>query len=515
MHTYTTREHRMPIGTVFQLALVVSMAMQACQAQTGACPRFDNTAMFGNDLVDGCANSVPNACECARQCAAHNDCHGWTYIKQRNRWCPGGCFLKAQPLPAMRPDRSMISGRRPVIPQAPAPAQPQQRLLATAMSATGCAAEDGTDRFGDDLDTNGCSNVHATADACCAACQARAGCVSWAWIKPTAANCPQGTLMTTTTAAPHDHITVGCFLKGGRGGTLTPNADVVSGANDAATTAPATEASPAMPEVPPPTVPPPAQPPSFVTLPLNVNPGAHILPCAPYDNPSTADPTNPTPELQQQFAEYSSIVLGAPLSTPPDVLWCGLYSPATAPAITYGQAPGGSANGCVDNPAAMPTFNDPKYWTRPVDLPVRPGVVAAFHIRDQQMNKFWIPSRIFTYDVSPQPIDYINCDGSQALPTLSSGMPFNSHWKQNIAVSSFWYVVPPVLHLSSLRQGRLAAGARHPRGASVPGRPVREHLVFQRPGDHIQGDRRRPLAPARPAAPRAVPYPAVPGAAPV
>lgn len=54
------------------------------------------------------------------------------------------------------------------------------------------------------------------------------------------------------------------------------------------------------------------------------------------------------------------------------------------------------------------------------------------------MNKFWVPSRIFTYDVSPQPIDYINCDGRLQLPTLSSGIPFNAHWKQNIAVSSFW-----------------------------------------------------------------------------
>lgn len=176
-----------------------------CKQHAG-CQRLDNTGMFGNDLVNGCSEPVPNACACADRCAANPLCHGWTYIKQRNRWCPGGCFLKSQPLPALRPDRAMISGRRPIT-----PATTQQRQLSTAMSATGCTAEDGMDRFGDDLLSNGCTNVYGTADACCAACQARPGCLAWAWVKPTATVCARGACVFTTTTGGVDTGLLKCL----------------------------------------------------------------------------------------------------------------------------------------------------------------------------------------------------------------------------------------------------------------------------------------------------------------
>ncbi len=161
--------------------------------------------MFGQDLVDGCAQPAPTHCACAARCAAHPSCQGWTFIKTNNSWCPGGCFLKGLPLPTLRPDPAMTSGTFPrrATPsnlstgqQPPAVAQNYTStvrvLSSTAMSAMGCNMESNVGRYGDDLLENGCGNMVGSADACCAQCQARGDCVAWTWVKPTSPSCAQG-----------------------------------------------------------------------------------------------------------------------------------------------------------------------------------------------------------------------------------------------------------------------------------------------------------------------------------
>ncbi len=77
----------------------------------------------------------------------------------------------------------------------------------------------------------------------------------------------------------------------------------------------------------------------------------------------------PLPYTPGRWGRYSKRVLGRSLSGSPHVLWCGYFSPATAPAIRFGEQPKAPPD-CSPSNADIQSVNDDKYWARTVDLPI-------------------------------------------------------------------------------------------------------------------------------------------------
>lgn len=151
------------------------------------------------------------------------------------------------------------------------------------------------------------------------------------------------------------HSLAGCFLKGGSGGALKPNINLVSGTNDMGVSVvdapqltpaevppavevpevPAAEVLPAtqVPEVPPATevppavqIPPPPPPFTPITLPRNINPGMpRLLSARPCPTPSP----QPTPLTQQPSSECNSLSTAAlywERRSPVSQMCCGVVS---------------------------------------------------------------------------------------------------------------------------------------------------------------------------------------------
>lgn len=80
-------------------------------------------------------------------------------------------------------------------------------------------------------------------------------------------------------------------------------------------------------------------------------------------------PTDPLPYTPRRWGRYSQLVLGQDLRGEPHVLWCGYYSPATAPSIKFGQRPQAPPDCSPDN-GNIKAINNNKYWSRTIDLPI-------------------------------------------------------------------------------------------------------------------------------------------------
>ena len=134
----------------------------ACKAAAAAPACAANVSQgvncWQNDIQDG--GVVESADACCALCAALDGCNAWTWDEHKS---PTACWLKSSCAGA-RNDSTTVSGVM-LPPPPPPPSGP-------------CNATSGLNCWGNDLKDGG---VVASADECCALCNATSGCMAWTW----------------------------------------------------------------------------------------------------------------------------------------------------------------------------------------------------------------------------------------------------------------------------------------------------------------------------------------------